>query len=108
MPIQKKYFDEMAFLQKINAVSLTGQQLAAILEDEITRVEQLKITLVEDIKESPEPIVRIVNDIDSYITTIQEILVDLAADRYTREVLATEQMQLIRNKIKAILDKGTL
>lgn len=50
MPIQEKYFDEDALMQKINADELTGQQLALTLEDEIARAEQVKIMLVADIE----------------------------------------------------------
>lgn len=108
MPIQKKYFDEDTLLKKVNADALSGEQLASILENEISRVEQLKITLVDEIEKFPAPTVRIVNDIDSYIYNIQDILVDLQADRYSREVLSTERMQRIRDKIKTILAKGSL
>lgn len=108
MPIQKKYFDEDTLLKKVNADALSGEQLASILENEISRVEQLKITLVDEIEKFPAPTVRIVNDIDSSIYNIQDILVDLQADRYSREVLSTERMQRIRDKIKTILAKGSL
>lgn len=108
MPIQKKYFNEEIFLQQINSEKLTGQQLSVALESEISRVEQLKIMLIEDIQKNPEPTVRITNDIDSYIYNIQAILEELGADRYTREVLSTDQMVSIRNKILEIIEKGHL
>lgn len=108
MPIQRKYFDEEALLKKIKADTLTGEQLAQQLESEINRVEQLKIMLIEDIGKNSAATVRIVNDIDSYIFHIQEILVDLAADRYSRQVLSTARMQQIRGNILEILAKGSL
>lgn len=50
MPIPKKYFDENMLLKDINADALSGQQLAQLLESEISKVAHLKSCLLMTLK----------------------------------------------------------
>ncbi|WP_242927213.1 hypothetical protein [Pontibacter vulgaris] len=106
MVTQNRYLAVDDFLNKLNATSLTGNEMSQLLLNEVRRIERLKIALVdEDIHNDPASVVLIVNDIDSYILTLQEVLADLKADSYSREVLSSSRVSQIRDQIIKLINR---
>ncbi|MFD2247361.1 hypothetical protein [Pontibacter ruber] len=106
MPTHDRYFKAEDFLTSLDTANLSGAELAKKLEDEINRNERLKIALVdEELNTNPESVVLIVNDIDSYVFVLQEVLAGLKADNFSNEVLSSARVSQIRNQILRLISK---
>ncbi|WP_229972163.1 hypothetical protein [Pontibacter harenae] len=90
-------------MKSITSESLTGPEVAKKMEAEIERAENLKISLLEGIDANPSSVVLMVNDIDSYVFELQELLVHLGQDQYSNEVLSSDRVQEFRNKILSLI-----
>ena len=86
--------------------TLKVPELMEMISQEIYRVEQLKIALVDDqIKDNPDAVVQLTNEIDTYIMRLQEILTQLPADSQEKRVLSSDELRVLRDKIDDILKR---
>jgi hypothetical protein len=107
MKIEKnQYFNIGEFSRRIGERALTAPELMEIVSQEIYRVEQLKIALVDDqIKDNPDAVVQLTNEIDTYILSLQEILTQLPADSQEKRVLSSDEIRTLRDKIGDIMKR---
>ena len=107
MKIEKnQYFNVEEFSRKIRERGFTAAELLEIISQEIYRVEQLKIALVDDqIKENPDAVVQLTNEIDTYVMSLQEILTRVPADSDEKRVLNSDELRVLRDKIEELLKR---
>ncbi|RAU81781.1 hypothetical protein [Pontibacter arcticus] len=105
MATQNRYLNANMLLNRLFEEGLSLQAITSTLQNEIKQAENLKINLVdEEIKNNPEAVVLLTNDIDSYVMKLQQVLAEIGLDRYSRKVLNSEPIAEVRNAILKILE----
>lgn len=100
-----QYFNIEEFINKLGYKQYTANEILEMVSEEINRAEQLKISLVEQIKQQPDAVVNLSNELDTYVYQLQEILTHLPADSAEKRVLSSDEIQVLRDRIGEILNK---